>query len=151
MNSLSIIMAAFGFALIAAALATLAWRFRVRRAHRATFIRCKDGDTFVAKYQGEVVTVRLATFDARELNEKGGEEALRELDRILSRAKVIDLLDPKKDQWGRLIAKTVADGRLVGARMVFRSMEAKHLHGKHEYAVPWRGSRDRSWGRVKNK
>ena len=82
--------------------------------------RIIDGDTFVIMYDGEPTSVRIAGIDTPERGEPGAGEATAALrDLIAGETVTLTFIDPrrKRDNFGRLLAAVVVDGRDVGEAM----------------------------------
>ncbi len=107
----------------------------------AAFHGCYDGDTCTVSLQptlpalfGDHITVRLAVIDTPEI--KGICEKEKALARqaqaftqhLMIEAKAIDLLEPKRDKYFRILARVMIDGKEVAQELVAAG-----------FAVPYNG------------
>src|SRR5690606_35116702 len=79
-----------------------------------------DGDTATVTdlNTGEQVKVRFAGIDAPESKQQFGQEAKRELERLLSRKGKLSVLPREIDRYGRTVGELYLDGTWINLEMV---------------------------------
>jgi endonuclease YncB( thermonuclease family) len=105
------------------------------------YVSAYDGDTITVDIPsmpvlfGQHIRVRISHIDAPELKSrsscerKAALQALSEVSSLLSRSKTIELIDPKRDKYFRILSDVAVDGKTI---------LSKHLLDKG-LAVPYEG------------
>jgi len=109
--------------------------------HVALFHGCYDGDTCTVSLQptipalfGDHITVRLAGIDTPEMKgmcdkEKAlARQAQAFTQKLMTEAQAIELIEPKRDKYFRILARVMADGKEVAQELVVAG-----------FAVPYNG------------
>ena len=109
----------------------------------AVFHGCYDGDTCTVSLEpaipalfGDHITVRLAGIDTPEM--KGGCQEEKDLalqakaltQKLMVQASKIELLEPKRDKYFRILAKVVADGEEISQALVKAGLARPYDGGK---------------------
>ncbi|WP_171814876.1 thermonuclease family protein [Halothece sp. PCC 7418] len=84
----------------------------------ATVASVIDGDTIKVIEKGEEVTVRLACIDAPERGQRGREESVQWMERLLSIGDAVELRLITTGRYGRQIAEVYQQGQLVNLKLV---------------------------------
>lgn len=110
----------------------------------AVFHGCYDGDTCAVSLAdlpplfGDHITVRLAGIDTPEMKGTCEEEkalarqAQALTQKLMVQAAGIDLLEPKRDKYFRILAKVMADGHEVAQELVKAGLARPYDGGKKE-------------------
>ena len=123
-----------------------------------TVQRFIDGDSFVGKRQnGQSVPVRISGIDAPERGQSGSRQADRALRSMLGE-RLLELRVVKRDRYGRLVGRLLADGTDVGLQLVrqglawhFKRYEHEQAPGvRRQYRQAQRSARDQGIGIWKN-
>lgn len=114
----------------------------------ATFHGCYDGDTCTVSLAnlpavfGDHITVRLAGIDTPEIKGICEEEktlakqAQALTQTLMVQAVKIDLVEPKRDKYFRILARVMADGREVAAELVKAGLARPYDGGKKQRWCP---------------
>lgn len=98
--------------------------------HCVEYSKNYDGDTFTVNIEdvhpliGNKITVRVNGIDSPEMDgdssceRQAAYKAQQEAERVLSRARRIDLLDVKRDKYFRVLADVEVDGRSLADHML---------------------------------
>lgn len=81
-------------------------------------IRVIDGDTFVAKIDGQEKTIRLEGIDAPEIDQAYGQEAKMYLEDLIEGQKFSVSGDEDSDQYDRYIVKALVKGQDVSLSLL---------------------------------
>lgn len=79
-------------------------------------VRVLDGDTLI--FQGE--SIRLACIDAPEKEQKMGNQAKKQLEKLVNQGKINRLERLDKDFWGRTLAIVYVDGKNLNVELIRR-------------------------------
>lgn len=137
------------FAVMVVTLCVIAYRKApYPRLPKATLVRVIDGDTIVVNLKGthplfgHEVGVRINGIDTPELRTKNkcekakGLEAKAFVIKLLEHAKRIELRNPQRGKYFRIVADVFADGTEIGNALIANGL-AYEYHGGTKLKIDW--------------
>lgn len=113
------------------------------------YVRTHDGDTVIVnipllpKVFGHNLPIRIAHIDAPELisdspcEKREALTAALEVENLLSDAKHVDLINPKRDKYFRLVADIVIDNKILLSKHLLDKKLAYPYEGETKQVIDW--------------